>query len=83
MLRCNDPQYDIRKPPILLITKQEEFTCGICSRPGWGPPNSVVHPGRCRDEHSRRIAKRAAAKRKARKLRVEQIAAEFPPAIAC
>jgi len=61
------------KPPIVLATRIERFVCLICKKPGKGPPNSLVHSGRCRDEHSRAIARRSAGRRKQRRLNAQPL----------
>jgi hypothetical protein len=61
MTTNNEPYYTIYKPPLILVNPQKRFVCAVCGRPGKGPANARVHPGRCREEHNRRIAKKNAA----------------------
>lgn len=64
MIRANDREYDLNKPPVMLPVRVAAFTCEVCHRPGMGPPNARVHPGECRRERVRQISQRSAARRK-------------------
>lgn len=63
MFRNQDPQYDLRKPPIILSRQQVEFTCTECGRLGLGTPETKVHTGKCRAARTAKLAKRSAEKR--------------------
>jgi hypothetical protein len=64
MIRCDEPTYSMRKPPILLVARKVQFTCLVCQRSGEGPPWMKVHAGRCRIQHSRNLAKRSIERNK-------------------
>ncbi len=70
MLHPHEREYDLSKPPIILVQRKEAFVCGICKKPGVGPPNTLVHPGRCRDAYTRDKSKRSWQNAKAKKLRM-------------
>ena len=68
----NEPRYDLRRPPVMLMNRIVEFTCVECGRMGYGPPNARVHPGACFVAHKKKIAARTIARSK----RLRQMAAE-------
>jgi hypothetical protein len=60
--------YDYARPPILLPDRKSHFVCAVCGKPGFAALNAKVHPGKCRDEWSRRNSARTAERRRRQKL---------------
>jgi hypothetical protein len=67
MFSANEPMYSLSKPPILLASRKVSFVCEECKKPGWGPPNTKVHSGKCRVAHTKKIAARTMERAKRRK----------------
>ena len=63
----SEPYQGNYRPPVTLRERKVEFTCDECGRPGYGPPNALVHPGKCRRAHVKKTAARNAAKGKKRR----------------
>lgn len=59
--------YTIEKRPIVFQERKEPFVCKVCGRRGKGPPNAVVHPGRCRAEWTRRNSLKATERERQRR----------------
>ena len=60
----SEPYRGAYRPPVTLRDRKVESLCQECGRPGWGPPNALVHPGKCRRERVKKAAARNAAKDK-------------------
>ena len=67
MIYANEPRYNLEKPPIILVARQERFVCIVCTKPGWGPPGTKCHGGKCHKKHVAELAKRNTEKRRLKK----------------
>jgi hypothetical protein len=76
VIHTYDRPYDTAKPPILLVQRRVEYVCSVCKKPGMGPPNARVHPGRCRDAYTIKRAAERMLKAKTRKALARAVAAE-------